>query len=176
MGRREVLGHTVQMKKKAHRPPTRSKLPVLRQLCHRMPPHLVAQLARDLGADKPARPFSHWSQVVALLYAQLFHAISLNEVCDSLRLHSGPLPALRGATPPSKNGVSHANKERDLALAQALFWKRLAHLRGLCPAPGGSPAPFTLSIRPRQRPHQIERNGCGQAGSFAKFNIPDGCP
>ena len=83
------------MKNKAKRPPTRSKLPVLRQLCHLIPPHLVAQLARDLGVEKLARTFSHWSHVVALLYAQLVHAISLNDVCDSLRLHSGPLSALR---------------------------------------------------------------------------------
>jgi hypothetical protein len=125
------------MKKQTKRPPTRSKLPVLRQLCHLIPPHLVSQLARDLGAEKLARTFSHWSHVVALLYAQLVHAISLNDVCDSLRLHSGPLSALRGATPPSKNGLSHANKERDPSLAEALFWQMLAHLRSLCPALGG---------------------------------------
>ena len=137
IGGRPGFGHTVEMKKKTQRPPTRSKLPVLRQLCHLIPPHLVAQLARDLGAEKLARTFSHWSRVVALLYAQLVHAISLNDVCDSLRLHSGPLSALRGATPPSKNGFSHANKERDPALAEALFWQMLAHLRSLCPALDG---------------------------------------
>ena len=49
VGGRRIPGHTVEMKKKAQRPPTRSKLPVLRQLCHLIPPHLVAQLARDLG-------------------------------------------------------------------------------------------------------------------------------
>ena len=126
VGGRQVPGHTVGMKKKSPRPPTRSKLSVLRQLCHHIPPHLVAQLARDLGTEKLARTCSHWSHVVALLYAQLVHAISLNDVCDSLRLHSGPLSALRGATPPSKNGLSHANKERDPALAEALFWKMLS--------------------------------------------------
>ena len=125
------------MKNKSQRPPTRSKLPVLRQLCHLIPPHLVSQLARDLGAEKLARTFSHWSHVVALLYAQLVHAISLNDVCDSLRLHSGPLSSVRGATPPSKNGFSHANRERDPALAEALFWKMLAHLQSLCPALAG---------------------------------------
>ena len=126
VGGRQVPGHTVGMTKKSPRPPTRSKLSVLRQLCHHIPPHLVAQLARDLGTEKLARTCSHWSHVVALLYAQLVHAISLNDVCDSLRLHSGPLSALRGAKPPSKNGLSHANKERDPALAEALFWKMLS--------------------------------------------------
>ena len=43
---------------------------------------------------------------MALLFAQLTHAIGLNDVCACLRRHSGPLSALRGATPPSKNGLS----------------------------------------------------------------------
>jgi hypothetical protein len=41
-----------------------------------------------------------WNHIVALLYAQLTRAIGLNDVCDALRLHLGPLSALRGATPP----------------------------------------------------------------------------
>ena len=32
------------------------------------------------------RTFSPWSHVVSLLFAQLTHAIGLNDVCDSLRL------------------------------------------------------------------------------------------
>ena len=62
--------------------------------------------------DKTCRTFSAWSHVVAMLYAQLTHSIGLNDVCGALRLHSGPLSALRGATPPSRNGLSHAGKAR----------------------------------------------------------------
>ena len=120
------------MKTKHRRPPTRSKLTVLRQLCNLIPTHLVSQLARDLGAEGLARTFSHWSHVVALLYAQLVHAIGLNDVCDGLQLHSGPLSAIRGATPPSKNGLSHANKERPAALAEQLFWQTLEQLKRRC--------------------------------------------
>jgi hypothetical protein len=120
------------MKTKNHRPPTRSKLTVLRQVCNLIPNHLVSQLARDLGAESLARSFSHWSHVVALLYAQLVHAIGLNDVCDGLRLYSGPLSAIRGATPPSKNGLSHANKERPAQLAEQLFWQTLEHLKSRC--------------------------------------------
>jgi hypothetical protein len=46
---------------------------------------------------------------VSLLYAQLSHSIGLNDLCDSLQLHSGPLSTLRGASAPSRNGLSHAN-------------------------------------------------------------------
>lgn len=67
--------------------------------------------------------------MVALLYAQFSHALSLNDVCDSLRLWATPLRALRGATPPSRNALSHANKIRASALAEQLFWGVLAHLQ-----------------------------------------------
>jgi hypothetical protein len=56
-----------------------------------------------------------------MLFAQLTHAICLNDVCDALRLHIGPLSALRGATAPSRNNLSHANKRRDAALAETAF-------------------------------------------------------
>ena len=80
-----------------------------------------------------ARSFSPWSHVVSMLFAQLTHAIGLNDVCDALRLHSGPLSALRGATAPSRNNLSHANKRRDAALAERLFWTVLKHLQKLSP-------------------------------------------
>ena len=64
-----------------------------------------------------------------MLFAQLTHAIGLNDVCDALRLHSGLVSALRGATPPSRNNLSHANKRRDAAFAEGLFWAVLKHFR-----------------------------------------------
>ena len=109
------------MKKQTQRKPTRGKFSLLRQLCNLIPNHLVPQLARAHAVEEKSRTFRPWSHVVSLLYAQLTHALSLNDVCDALWLHSGPLSAIRGATPPSKNALSHANRERDAALAEALF-------------------------------------------------------
>jgi hypothetical protein len=80
-----------------------------------------------------ARSFSAWSHVVSMLFGQLTHAIGLNDVCDALRLHSGLLSALRGATAPSRNNLSHANKHRDAALAERFFWAVLEHLQKLSP-------------------------------------------
>src|SRR5579862_4383596 len=120
--------------KKQNLKPTRSKFTVFAQLCKLIPTQLVAKLARETGADKKARTFSPWSHVVAMLYAQFTHAFGLNDVCDALRLQSGPLSAIRGATPPSKNGLSYANRERDASLAEKLFWATLGHLKDLNPA------------------------------------------
>lgn len=66
---------------------------------------------------------------MALLFAQLAHSLSLNDICDALRVWTTPLRALRGARPPSRNALSHANKVRDCAMAEALFWSVLEHLQ-----------------------------------------------
>lgn len=119
--------------KKQKRQPSGSKLSVLCQLCKWIPPQLVAQLARQTGVEDKARTFSPWSHVVSLLFAQLTHAFGLNDVCDALGLHSGPLSVVRGATPPSRNNLSHANKVRDAVMAEKLFWSVLEHLQTLKP-------------------------------------------
>jgi hypothetical protein len=109
--------------------PNRRHFTVLRQLCQLIPNHLVPKLARETGVDTKQRTFTAWSHVVAMLYAQISHALSLNDVCDALRLHATSLFAIRAARPPAKNTLSHANKVRDCALAERLFWAVLGHLR-----------------------------------------------
>lgn len=117
------------MKSKRSIQPNRRHLTVLRQICQLIPTHLVAKLARETGADDKARTFTPWSHVVAMLYAQISHALSLNDVCDALKLRLTALFGIRAATPPAKNTLSHANKVRSCALAEKLFWAQLEHLQ-----------------------------------------------
>lgn len=144
------------MKKPSRSTPTRSTLSVFRQLCNLIPSHLVPRLARSTGADEKSRSFSPWSHVVSLLFAQFTHAVGLNDVSDALRLHSGPLSAIRGATPPSRNGLSNANKERPAALAEQLFWQTLDHLKGLSPAFAGGRAGKRLAHRFKTAIHVVD--------------------
>ena len=129
------------MKTKTTKQPNRRHVTVLRQLCELIPTHLVAKLARETGVVLKERTFSSWSHVVAMLYAQLSHAWSLNDVCDGLRLHVTALFGIRAAKPPARNTLSHANKVRDCALAEKLFWAMLEHLQsnfaGFCRGRGG---------------------------------------
>ncbi len=113
--------------------PTRSRFNVLRQICNLIPEHEVSKIARVTGATDKSRTFSPWSHTVSLLDAQLTHCIGLNDLCDSLQLHSGPLSTLRGATAPSRNGLSHANRERPAQMAEQLFWRVLEHLKEQTP-------------------------------------------
>ncbi len=122
------------MKKKNNHVPAVSKLNLLRQICNVIPDFLVPKLARATGVQDRARTFSPWSHLIALMYAQLTHSIGLNDVCDALALHSGPLSSLRGATPPNRNTLSHANKIRPAQMAEQLFWAVLEHLGNLAPA------------------------------------------
>ena len=113
--------------------PAPSKLNLLRQICNFIPEFLVAKIARETKAAKKARTFSPWSHVVAMVYAQLTHSIGLNDVCDALRLQSGPLSSIRGATPPTRNTLSHADKVRPAEMAEKLFWAVFEHLSLLSP-------------------------------------------
>jgi len=121
------------MKKKNSTVPAPSKLNLLRQICNFIPQFLVPKLSRETGVEDKVRTFSAWSHVVSLLYAQLTHSIGLNDVCDALSLHSGPLSSLRGATPPSRNNLSNSNKVRPAAMAEKLFWAVFEHLGDLSP-------------------------------------------
>ncbi len=108
---------------------------IFRQVCELIPPHMVIKIARRYGIM--FRAITPWSHVVSMLYAQFTHAIGLNDVCDALRANRSPMATIRGATPPSKNGLSNANMTRDPKMAQELFWSVLSHLEKTYPGFGG---------------------------------------
>lgn len=113
--------------------PTRTKFTVLRQVVTIIPKNIVGRLAKEYGVDQKSRSFSPWSHVVSMMFAQVSHALSLNDVCDTMRNHNGVLGTLRGATAPSRNGLAHANKTRNSDMAEALFYGVLNHLKGQSP-------------------------------------------
>lgn len=113
--------------------PTRSNVTVLQQLLNLIPLRLVGLHARESGAEAMARTFSVRSHLAALLFAQLAHAIGLNDVCDWLRLKRAALSRF-GVAPPARNTLSHANKHRDADFIEGLFWSTLAHLQSACPS------------------------------------------
>ena len=132
--------------------PTRHKFNILKQVMDKIPPYLVGKLAHKYGCDKKSRSFSPWSHVVTMVYAHLAHSLGLNDIADSLRHHSGSLSTIRGATAPSRNGLSHANMVRSADMAEALFWETLSDLQKEYPNFGmgrnycGFPAKFKRII------------------------------
>ena len=98
----------------------KNTMTVLAQIASFIPDRIVENLACKHKIQ--TRSFSADSHVVAMLYAHLAHSLSLNDVCDSLHNHAGALSQIRNCTPPSRNGLSHANMTRSADMAEELFW------------------------------------------------------
>lgn len=112
---------------------SKRKVTVLKQICNLVPRNLVQKLAREYGVEKQARTFSPWSHITSLFFAQVSHALSLNDVCDTLSNHAGDLKDIRGAVPPKRNTLSHANRTRNADMSEKLFWSVLENLQSLTP-------------------------------------------
>ena len=119
------------MKKETHNHPTAAKFSVLRQVCNLIPNQLVPKLAREQGAKTTPAPSRTGAMSWRCSMPSSPIAWASNDGCDAPRLHSGPLSAIRGATPPSRNGFSNANKVRPAAIGEEIFWKVLRHLEAL---------------------------------------------
>ena len=77
--------------------PAKAQLSIFRQICQLIPGYLVPELARKVGIEKRCRTFSPWSHVCAMVYGQVAHSQSLNDLCDALDLEAPALHAIRGA-------------------------------------------------------------------------------
>lgn len=93
-----------------------------------IPRDIIHRTTRETGVDVKARTYSVLSHLGTMLFAQLSHALSLNDVCDWLRLKAHAIAAF-GLTPPSRNNLSNSNKVRDAKFAELVFWRTLAHLQ-----------------------------------------------
>lgn len=106
--------------------PARSNVIVLKQILNLIPRDLIQRYAVETGVAAKSRSFSVLNHLTAMLFAQLSHSIGLNDVCDWMRLRPDELGRF-GVTPPSRNGLSNADKDRDAAFAEKLFWSVLGH-------------------------------------------------
>jgi hypothetical protein len=68
------------------------------------------------------------SHLGTMIFAQLAHALSLNDVCDWLRFKARATAAF-GLTPPLRNNLSNSNDVRSSKFAELVFWRTLAHLQ-----------------------------------------------
>ena len=98
-----------------------------------IPGHMISNLAKKHGVDTQCRTYTPWSHTVTLLYAHSAHSLGLNDVCDALQMNAASLSTIRGAVPPSRNNLSHANKIRNADMAEELYWSMMKHLMDTVP-------------------------------------------
>ena len=76
-------------------------------------------------AERHARGFSSWSQMIAMLFCQLGHAQSLREITGGLAACEGKLRHLGVAEPPKRSTLSYANEHRPWQLFRTVFHELL---------------------------------------------------
>jgi hypothetical protein len=109
--------------------PAKHQFTILKQICEHIPAYLVPKLARKHGVAGNARSFSPWSHIVALLHTQLSHALSLNDVCDTLRNHEAQLGTLRNATSPKTKWVLSRQPDSKCRQGRGTLLSMLSHIQ-----------------------------------------------
>lgn len=72
-------------------------------------------------AERHARGFSSWGQMVAMLYCHLAQARSLREICNGLAASEGKLKHLGVPTAPHRSTLAYANEHRPWQLYETVF-------------------------------------------------------
>jgi hypothetical protein len=80
-------------------------------------------------AERHARGFSSWTQLIAMLFGQLGHAQSLREITGGLASCEGKLRHLGVSEPPKRSTLSYANEHRPWELYRSLFYDLFEHCR-----------------------------------------------
>lgn len=85
---------------------------------------------REHKAERHARGFSSWTQLIAMLFGQLGHAQSLREITGGLAACEGRLRHLGVNEPPKRSTLSYANEHRPWELYRSVFYDLLEHCQG----------------------------------------------
>ena len=81
---------------------------------------------KEHKAERHARGFSSWAQMIAMMFCQLGHAQSLREITGGLAACEGKLRHLGVDEPPKRSTLSYANEHRPWQLYEAVFYNVLA--------------------------------------------------
>jgi hypothetical protein len=108
------------------------------QLLQHFPRTEFGALVKKHNAERCAKGFGCWTQLVSMLFCQLAHADSLREICNGLGCCLGKLAHLGIGKAPNKSTLSYANEHRPAQLYEDLFFTALKRFReeeGLGPRP-----------------------------------------
>jgi hypothetical protein len=99
------------------------------QLLQHFPRTEFGALVKENNAERCAKGFGCWTQLVSMLFCQLAHADSLREICNGLGCCLGKLVHLGIAKAPNKSTLSYANQHRPAQLYEDLFYTALNRFR-----------------------------------------------
>ena len=82
---------------------------------------------REHQAERHARGFHSWTQLIAMLFCQLGHAQSLREITGGLAACEGKLRHLGVSQPPKRSTLAYANEHRPWELYRSVFYDLMEH-------------------------------------------------
>lgn len=94
---------------------------IFSQLLKLIPRTKFEEAVKQHQAERHARGFSSWTQMIAMLFCQLGHAQSLREITGGLACCEGKLRHLGVDEPPKRSTLSYANEHRPWELFRAVF-------------------------------------------------------
>jgi hypothetical protein len=101
---------------------------VFQQLLKLIPRGEFDQMVNRHAAERHARGFASWDQLVAMLFCQLGRAQSLREICDGLASMEGRTRHL-GIDSPKRSTLAYANEHRPWQLFESVFHGLLGRVR-----------------------------------------------
>ena len=110
---------------------------IFSQLLQLFPRAEFERAVKDHKAERHARGFTSWGQLVAMLFCQLGRAHSLREICGGLACCEGKLKHLGIPLAPKKSTLAYANQHRPWELFQTVFTQLYGKCQQLVGAQGG---------------------------------------
>jgi Transposase DDE domain/Domain of unknown function (DUF4372) len=98
---------------------------IFAQLLQLFPREQFQQAVQKHKAERDARGFTCWGQLVAMLFCQLGGARSLWEICNGLAASEGKLRHLGIPIAPNRSTLAYANEHRPWELYQTVFGELL---------------------------------------------------
>ena len=100
---------------------------IFSQILKQIPRSEFEAAVKEHQAERHARGFSSWAQMIAMLFCQLGHAQSLREITGGLAACEGKLRHLGVEDTPKRTTLSYANGHRPWQLFQTVFHQIREH-------------------------------------------------
>jgi len=100
---------------------------IFSQILQHIPRLSFESKVREHKAERHARGFSSWTQLISMLFCQLGHAQSLREITGGLAACEGKLRHLGVSEPPKRSTLAYANEHRPWELYRSTFYDLLEH-------------------------------------------------
>lgn len=103
---------------------------IFSQIMQMIPRQEFQAAVNEHKAERHARGFSSWTQLIAMMFCQLGHAQSLREITGGLASCEGKLKHLGVEEAPKRSTLSYANEHRPWEVFETVFHQLLKRCQG----------------------------------------------